>query len=209
MSTKLIVANTEQMCSVVSLQKALQKCGYRLLDDIPIISKLSEARLAVKAAVDLDSKVDALQRLTSVLRECTNPSLLPTTLRLAGFTLTLQAGSYRIEREVDKYSDAAGRYGDLKRKVRKLSNSYKEVQGDLERDVLEIEGLAKQAKSEQERRALIALVRAEREADRAACENRRAEMMQEIERRAPGLCDQITKHEVGKKVQYVLVYRSP
>jgi len=206
-STKLIVANTEQMCSVVSLQKALQKCGYRLLDDIPIISKLSEARLAVKAAVDLDSKVDALQRLTSVLRESTNPSLLPTTLRLAGFTLTLQAGSYRIEREVDKYSDAAGRYGDLKRKVEKLSNSYKEVQGDLERDVLEIEGLAKQAKSEQERRALIALVRAEREADRAACENRRAEMMQEIERRAPGLCDQITKHEVGKKVQYVLVYR--
>ena len=207
MRTKLIVAKTEQMCSVVSLQKALQKCGYRLLDDVPIISRLSEARLALKAAVDLDSRVDALQRLTSVLRECENPSLLPTTLRLAGFTLTLRAGSYRVNKEVDKYSEAAGREGELQRKVGKLSNSYKEVQMDLERGILDLEELAKQAKSEQERRALIALVRAEREADRAACQNRRAEMIEKIERRAPDLCDKVTKHEVGTKVQYVLVYR--
>ena len=207
MSTKLIVAKTEQMCSVVSLQKALQKCGYRLLDDVPIISRLSEARLALKAAVDLDSRVDALQRLTSVLRECENPSLLPATLRLAGFTLTLQAGSYRVNKNVNKDSKAAGQADELQRRVLKLSNSYKEVQMDLERGILDLEEQAKQAKSEQERRALIALCQSEREADRAACQNRRAEIIEEIERLAPDLCDNITKHEVGKKVQYVLVYR--
>jgi Skp family chaperone for outer membrane proteins len=107
---------------------------------------------------------------------------------------------------VDKDSEAAGREGELQRNVRKLSNSYKEVQMDLERGILDLEEQAKQAKSEQERRALIALCQSEREADRAACQNRRAEIIEEIERLAPDLCDNITKHEVGKKVQYVLIY---
>ena len=207
MSTRLIKASTEQMCSIVSLQKALMKCNYQLVEDIPIISRLERARQMVREAKNLDERVEALQLLVSALQECTNPSLLPKTLKLAGFTLTLQAGAYGFEKEVDKESAEAYRESELLEQVSKLSRAYKDVQENLEASLIRTQELAGRARNEQERLALIALCQAAREADKVACDHRRKEIIEEIERLAPKFCEDMTKTELENgTIQYVLIY---
>jgi hypothetical protein len=206
-STILIKASTGQMCSIVSLQKALMKCNYQLVENIPIISRLEKARRMVREAKNLDERVEALQLLVSALQECTNPSLLPKTLKLAGFTLTLQAGAYGFEKEVDKESAEAYRKSELLEQVSKLNIAYKDIQESLEASLIQTQELAGRARSEQERHALIALCQAAREADKVACDHRRKEIIEEIDRLAPKFCEDMTKTELENgTIQYVLIY---
>ena len=207
MSTKLIKASTGQMCSIVSLQKALMKCNYQLVENIPIISRLERARQMVRDAKNLDERVEALHLLVLALQECTNPSLLPKTLKLAGFTLTLQAGAYRFEKQVNDESAEAYRESELLEQVSKLSRAYKDVQETLEASLIKTQELAGRARNEQERLALIALCQAAREADKVACDHRRKEIIEEIERLAPKFCEDMTKTELENgTIQYVLIY---
>lgn len=206
-STKINISCSLQICSIVSLQKALTMCNYQLIEDVPIISRLNEARQMVKQAKNLDERVEALQLLVSTLQECANPSLLPKTLKLAGFTLTLQAGAYRFETVVEEGSRREIETRKLLDQVSRLRKTYENIQDTLEENMNKTLEMAGRAKSEQERLALVALCQAAREADDIACENRKKEIYAEIERIAPKLSENVIKTKMKNgTIQYVLIY---
>lgn len=199
---------TVPMTSLLVLQRALDQCGFQLMETSGLIQSLRLARNRISQASNPEEKIAAYDQLVDLIRKCDETNSLPKSIHLDGFTLTLNNFRYAVEGYSNSGSQTQSHAAEAS--VSKLNNAYKSIAMELENELNEAMASSVDLKM---REALIRVVKAERESYNKSVKDAKEKIFQMIQENAVKEGYKVKRNvfKKGKNIgreQYVVVKRS-
>jgi len=199
---------TVPMTSLLVLQRALDQCGFQLMETSGLMQSLRLARNRISQANNTEEKIAAYDQLVDLIRKCDDTNSLPKSIQIPGFKLTLNNFRY----EASGNSERASRTPDptAVASVSKLNNAYRSIARELENELNEAMASSVDLKM---REALIRAVKAEQESYNKSVKDAKEKIFQMIQENArkEGYTVKRNVFKKGKNIgreQYVVVKRS-
>ena len=193
------------MTSLLVLQRAMDQCGFQIIDAPAIMEELASARESVELASTTNEKIEAYGRLIDLIRRVTEKGDLPRTIRLQGFSLNLVNG-FRYRARGD---DTPQRESEARSMIEQLNGAYMSIAQDLDSELRQ----AKAASMDLElREALVRAVKAEQDSYKKSVAEAKEKifriMRENAEKEGYSMKRNVfTKGKHAGREQYVLVRR--
>jgi len=216
--------STKLMTCTSLLLHALEECGILDTTQSTIVTRISEARAAIKAS-EGKAKISALKQLKALHEEVNDESTILSEIQLHGYAFCLKYENGRFvanQYDLESEREADRRATQAKGILSKLEDKYSELEKELLSNYDAVIEKLRREIDEENMRQLTATVRAEREeANREAIalhQTQREQYLVSIERRkriadeeimknAKKIGYKVKKKNIGKTMQYVLVKR--
>jgi len=198
---------TAPMTSLLVLQRALDQCGFQIIEAPAIMKHLALARKRVSHASTTHDKIAAYEELIDLIRQIDQTDSLPKSIKLDGVKLSLSNSFCYV---AEGYSSNESTVAEMaaKSKITELNNVYKEIAAGLESELTQ----AMSSLESQLREALIKAVKAEQESYKKSITVARQEIFKIIRENAKKEGYSLKRHvfTAGKNAgreQYVVVKR--
>ena len=199
------------MTSLLVLQRAMDQCGFQIIDAPTIMEELASARESVELASTTKEKIEAYGILIDLISRVTENGELPDTIRLQGFSLNLVNG---FRYQASGYSRDYSRHRESKARsmIEQLNGAYRSIALDLDSELKQAKAASMDLEDLELREALVRAVKAEQDSYKKSVAEAKEKIFQIMRENAEkeGYSmkrNVFTKGKHAGREQYVLVRR--
>ena len=200
---------TTPITSLLILQRALDQCGFEIVEPSHLMQQLSLARQSIKNAKNNEEKIVAYDELVHLIKECNKNNSLPQSIKLDGFELELNKSFRYVATGYSSNYDETQDQSALS-SISKLNKIYQSIALKLDNELKDAMSSSNDLKLQE---ALIRAVKAEQKSYKKSVKDAKDKIFLTIKENAKKEGYTVKRNVFNKgsnagREQYVVVKRS-